>query len=225
MTAAAKNEAKSNKYKILIVDDHPIVRQGLVELGNQEPDLDICEGPDNVADALKQIKAMQPDLVIVDISLRNSNGMELLSQIKAHDGRIKTLVWSMFDENAFAERALRAGAMGYVMKQEPIKKLIEAIRRVLQGDMYLSTPIVNRILQAFGDGQPLRQDPVAALSDREREVFLLIGQGVAARQIAKQLGVSTKTIEAHREKIKTKLSLKTAAELNRRAVQWVLENH
>ncbi len=224
MSVATKARAPVARYKVLIVDDHPIIREGLTRLVSQEPDIEICDGGDNVEDALRNVKALRPDLVVVDMSLKGSHGIELISQLKAFDAEIKTLVWSMFDEKIYAERALRAGAMGYVNKQEPIKTVVEAIRHVLNNDVYLSPTMTNRVLQRLGSGKSLEDDPVGSLSNREVEVFRMVGQGLTTQQIAESLGVRPKTIEAHREKIKAKLNLKNAAELNCHAVQWVLEN-
>lgn len=224
MSVVAKTHAPVAKYKVLIVDDHPVVREGLARLGDQEPDIEICAGADNVEDAMRQVREMRPDLVVVDISLKGSHGIELITQLKAFDEQIKTLVWSMFDEKVYAERALRAGALGYINKQEPIETVITAIRQVLLNDVYLSPTMTNRVLQRLGSGKSLEDDPVGSLSNREVEVFRMVGQGMTTQHIAEGLGVRPKTVEAHREKIKAKLNLKNAAELNCRAVQWVLEN-
>lgn len=223
---ATSNEVltRLGKCRILIVDDHPIVREGLTTLIANEPDMVVCGGAEDTMTALQQIDTLHPDLVVVDLSLKDSHGIELVKQIKARDARIKTLVWSMFDEGLFAERALRAGAMGYVNKQQPIDKVVEAIRQVLRGDIFLSEAMTERLLHRVVGGKTLEQDPVATLSNREMEVFQLIGQGKTTQQIARRLDLSAKTIETHREKIKIKLTLKNSAELSRRAVQWVLEH-
>jgi DNA-binding NarL/FixJ family response regulator len=222
-TGAGVN-SRLGKYKILVVDDHPIVRQGLTRLISQEDDIEVCGGADSVSTAMEQVKATSPDLVVVDISLKDSHGIELITQVKAFSDRIKILVWSMFDEKVFAERALRAGAMGYVNKQEPIETVVAAIRRILRGDMHLSAKMTNSVLGRLAGGRAVQEDPIATLSNREVEVFHMIGQGMTTQQIARKLGVSPKTVETHREKVKFKLNLKNAAELNCRAVQWVLEN-
>jgi DNA-binding NarL/FixJ family response regulator len=224
MTVAnARLDRVTTKSRILIVDDHPIIRQGLMRLITQEPDLQALEGADNVADAFQQVQELRPELVLVDISLKDSHGIELISQIKDFDERIRMLVWSMFDEKIYAERTIRAGAMGYICKQEPIANVLEAIRTILAGNMYLSPLMTNNLLRRLGGGD-LTRDPVAGLSNREIEVFQMLGRGMTTKLIAKKLGVSPKTIEAHRERIKTKLNLKNASELNCQAVQWVLEN-
>jgi DNA-binding NarL/FixJ family response regulator len=219
-----KESPAARKHRILVVDDHPIVRKGLAQLIAHEPDIEMCGGTDNVADALKQVASLHPDLVIVDMSLKDSHGLELLVQIKTHFEDVRTLVWSMFDEKIYAERALRAGAMGYVNKQESIHQLIAAIRQVLGGEMYLSSQMTRTFLRRVSSGNVLDKDPVQTLSNRELEVFEMIGNAMTTQQIARKLNLSPKTIEAHREKIKSKLNLSNAAELNRRAVQWVLES-
>jgi DNA-binding NarL/FixJ family response regulator len=210
--------------RVLIVDDHPVVRRGLAELISDEPDLEVCGEASDAPDALRQVETRHPDVVVVDISLQSGNGIELIQQIKERDERIKTLVSSMHDESLFAERALRAGAMGYINKQEPTEKVIDAIREVLSGQVYLSARMANRLLQSVVGGETLEQDPIGSLSNRELEVFELIGQGLTTKKIAGRLHLSPKTIETHREKIKTKLNLSNSTELSRRAVQWVLEN-
>lgn len=224
MSTTAKVRTRVAKAKVLIVDDHPIVREGFVRAIGQEPDIEVFEGPDNVADAFEQVKTLRPDLVVVDVSLKDGLGIELISQIKAYDERIKTIVSSMFDEKIYAERAIQAGAMGYVNKQEPLETLLRAIRSVLRGEVCLSPAMTNRILQRMSNGRSVDEDPIASLTNREMEVFRLVGQGKTTRYIANNLGVKPKTIEAHREKIKAKLKLKNAPELTCRAVQWVLQN-
>jgi DNA-binding NarL/FixJ family response regulator len=224
MATCEKARPQVGKLKILIVDDHPIVRKGLARLIGQEPDIDISEGADNVKDALEQVKRLHPDLVIVDMALKDSQGLELISEIKEYDKQINILVWSMFDEKVYAERALHAGAAGYVNKQEPIEIVLRAIRKVLHDDVYLSPAMTNRVLHRLSTGRSVEADVAASLTDRELEVFQMVGQGKTTKYIACKLGVKPKTIESHREKVKTKLGLKNAAELNCRAVQWVLEN-
>jgi DNA-binding NarL/FixJ family response regulator len=210
--------------KILIVDDHPIVRKGLAELIAPEPDLDICGEAEDVAGALEQVRALRPDLAVIDISLNDSHGLDLIARIKASYPEVKMLVWSMFEENVFAERALRTGAMGYITKRQSIDKVVDVIRQVLRGEMYLSPEMTRLFLQRAGGGEPPEEDPVCRLTDRELEVLRMIGNGMTTQKIAHQLGLSPKTVESHREKIKTKLDLHDAAQLTQRAVQWVLEN-
>lgn len=208
----------------MVVDDHPIVRRALVELLTRELDCEVRDGTDNIADALKEIEALRPDLVVVDLSLSDGSGIELITQMKADYENIKTIVWSMFDEKMFAERAVQAGAMGYVNKKEPIENMVQAVRRVLQGDVYLSPSMTARLLRRTCGGSIADGDAIERLSNRELEVFQMLGNGMTTKQIGQKLHLSPKTIETHRENIKSKLDLKNAAELNRRAVQWVLEN-
>ena len=214
----------NRKCKVMIVDDHPIIRQGLARMIAQEPDIAVCGGADNVADAMEQIREERPDVVVVDMSLRDSYGIDLIAHVKALDESIKLIVWSMFDDKVFAERALRAGAMGYVNKREPVSSVVEGIRQVLRGEVYLCPRTTSRLLHRLTGDQLLAQDPVSGLSDREVEVFHMIGQGMTTQEIGRKLGLKPKTIESHRENIKAKLNLKNAAELNCRAVQWTLEN-
>lgn len=210
--------------RVMIVDDHPVVRRGLAELIADEADLEVCGEAGDAVEALRLLETARPDVVVVDISLQAGNGIELVEQIKLRDERVKTLVSSMHDETLFAERALRAGAMGYINKQEPTERVLDAIREVLNGQVFLSTRMANRLLQSVVGGETLDQDPIGSLSNRELEVFELIGQGLTTKKIAGRLHLSPKTIETHREKIKTKLNLTNSTELARRAVQWVLEN-
>ncbi len=210
--------------RILIVEDHPIVRRGLVEIINHEPDMQVCGEAEDVADALEQVESTHPDLAIIDISLRSGNGIELIKQVKARDNHVRMLVSSVYDESLYAERALRAGATGYINKDEAVTNIVSAIRQVLMGRIYLSWRMTNRVLQAAG-GQSLLESPMASLSDRELQVFELISQGLTTRQIAAKLMLSVKTIETHRDHIKMKLKLKNSTELTHRAVQWALENN
>lgn len=210
------------KNRIFIVDDHPIVRRGLAQLINQEGDLVICGEADNAEAALEALKKVKPDLAIVDISLRGIDGFELTKLIRARFDNIPVLIVSMHDESLFAERALRVGAGGYIMKQEAIEKMMEAIRKVLRGELYVSERVSANIVKRFVDGKAEGvSSPEELLSDREMEVFQLIGQGFGTRQIADQLHVSVKTVETYRANIKEKLNLKNAAELMKHAVHWI----
>ncbi|MBP1736042.1 MAG: response regulator with a DNA-binding domain [Deltaproteobacteria bacterium] len=210
------------KNRIFIVDDHPIVRKGLAQLINQEEDLVICGEADNAETALEALKKVKPDLAIVDISLRGIDGFELTKLIRARFDNIPVLVISMHDESLFAERALRVGARGYIMKQEAIEKMMEAIRKVLRGELYVSERVSANIVKRFVDGKAEGvSSPEELLSDREMEVFQLIGQGFGTRQIADQLHVSVKTVETYRANIKEKLNLKNATELMKHAVHWI----
>ncbi len=208
--------------KVLVVEDHPIVRDGLSRLLSGHEDLTVCGEVEGVKGALKAVGSLSPDVVIVDLSLRDGSGLELIKDIKARCDRLPILVLSMHDESLYAERALRAGAKGYVMKQEATETLLTAIRRVLRGDIWVSDEIAARMLRKFTSGAPPTPlSPLERLSDRELEVLELIGWGLATCQIAEKLHLSVKTIEYYRANIKQKLNLKNARELFRHAVQWV----
>ena len=219
-----KMSTTKKAFRILIVDDHPMVREGLIARISRHSDLEVCGEAADIPEALVQLKEAIPDLVIVDISLKAGSGIDLIKQIKAQHEGTKMLVASMYDESLYAERALRAGAMGYINKQEMAEKVILAIRRVLSGKMYLSPQMTDRILHRALGGGDAEGSPVGSLSDRELEIFGLIGQGRTTREIAGELHLSIKTVETHRENIKAKLNVKNSAELGRHAVQWVLEN-
>jgi DNA-binding NarL/FixJ family response regulator len=205
------------------VDDHPIVRQGLALLINREPDLAVCGDAEEAHSALRLIEAMRPDLAVVDISLNGPDGLDLLKAIRTCDPNLPVLILSMLDELLYAERALRAGASGYIMKQEATEKVLVAIRRILDGQIYLSDRMANKMLHRFVRDAPLRDpSPIADLSDRELEVFRLIGGGHGTRQIAEELHISVKTVESYQAHIKEKLLLRNSRELVQRAVQWTM---
>lgn len=215
----------TKKTTVLIVDDHPIVRHGLAQLIDRSPTLQMCGEAASASEALHLCRENEPDVAVIDISLDGGNGLELIKQIKAQGVDTKMLVSSMHDELLYAERALRAGAMGYINKIEGTEKIIEAIHQILEGRIYLSGPMTERVLQRMmRTDTDATESPIESLSDRELEVFEMIGQGLTTRQIAKKLHLSPKTIETHREHIKTKLNLQNNNELVRQAVQWVLEN-
>ena len=206
---------------ILIADDHPIVREGLTEMINHEDDLTVCGTAEEMNQALDEIEKVRPDAVVLDISLKGSNGIELLKNIKVRYPRQAVLMLSMHDESLYAVRALRAGAAGYVMKQEATEKVLTAIRQVLNGEIYLSERMEKKMMHQLVGGRTARTgSPIEDLSDRELEVFGLIGQGHGTRQIAEELHLSIKTIESHRAHIKEKLNLKNATELVQHAIQW-----
>ena len=214
--------AARNKKRILIVDDHPMMRQGLVQLIGEEADLTICGEAEKASQALEGIGKFKPDLVLADISLPDKNGLELIKDMQAIQPGLTVLVISMHDESLYAERVLRAGGRGYIMKQEGGKKLMAAIRQVLSGQIYVSEKMSARILEGFsGQRASTGSSPVDKLSDRELEVLELVGEGKGTREIAGQLHLSVKTVEVHRAHIKEKLGLKTAPELVRFAVRWV----
>lgn len=222
--AKPKPVVRERVRRVLIVDDHPMLRRGLAELIGHEPDLACCGEADDVASALAAVKDVGPDLVIIDIALHDSSGLELVKELKARDENLKMLVCSMHDEELYAERALRAGAMGYINKEKAIDDVVDAIRCVLDGNVYLSDRMSSRILRRVRDGEPeLASSPVDRLTDRELEVFELIGDGLGTADIAERLCLSPKTVDAHRQKIKRKLDLDSTSELMRYAVRWVLE--
>lgn len=209
------------KKKVFLVDDHPIMRQGLAQLINHEPDLQVVGDADDAQSALDGIIALKPDLAIIDISLPGKNGLDLIKEVRAHVKNVALLVHSMHDESLYVERVLRAGAQGYIMKQEGARRVIEAVRKVLTGEIYVSQAMSGKILEIFSGRRSTTQDPVEELSDRQFEIFQMIGHGKGTRAIAEDLGVSVKTVDAHRANIKEKLHLKSGNELVRYAVRWV----
>lgn len=214
--------AKIKKSKILIVDDHPIMRRGLAELINLEQDLTVCGEACTIQTALEAIKTLSPDVALVDLSLKDESGLELIKDIKARFPSVRILVLSMHDETFYAERVLRAGAKGYVMKQQASGQVLLAIRKILTGEVYLSDAVSSKILRNFsGDKTDKPGFSVDRLSDRELEVFRLIGTGIGTRQIAERFSRSVKTIETYREHIKQKLDLKDSAELTQTAIRWM----
>src|SRR3989338_6071575 len=222
MTAPLRQGSDTQQARIFLVDDHPIVIEGLTQLIQQQPDLTVCGGAADSQGAMKAVTALKPHLAIVDISLKRGSGLDLIKSLQQRFPKLLILVLSMHDESLYAERALRAGARGFMTKQEATEKLITAIRRVLAGEIYLdertTTKFVSQWLRT-----PLRKDPslISSLSDRELEVFQLIGEGHGTREIADMLHLSVKTIEAYREHIKDKLTLHNATELVQHAIQWV----
>ena len=211
-----------NKREVLIVDDHPIVRQGLAQMINQEDDLHVCGQAEDAHEAMRAIRQLQPDMVTVDISLKESSGIELIKDIKVQYPNLPVLTLSMHDEGIYAERALRAGARGYIMKQEATEKVVTAIRRVLAGEVYVSEGMAAKMVSKLVSGPAdAGGSPVDRLSDRELEVFRLIGAGYGTREMAEKLHLSIKTIETYRAHIKEKLDLVDANELLRTAITWV----
>jgi DNA-binding NarL/FixJ family response regulator len=225
MTAPAEKDRSQTSPKmirIVIVDDHPIVREGLTMLIRREPDMVVAGEADNALDALSIVETEDPDIVIVDLSLRDSDGLELIKQLQSAAPKLPTLVLSMRDEGIYAERSLRAGARGYVAKEEGPAKVIEGVRKVLAGQVFVSAQIAAKVMQKFAGGAGTSEEPsVSSLTDRELQIFQLIGQGLPTREIAQQLHISPKTVDSHREHIKRKLQLDTANDLARHAIQWV----
>ncbi len=219
--------SKSKKpARILIVDDHPAVREALAMWIARHADLEVCGEAADMNEALRLVADTQPDLAVVDITLKTGNGIDLIKRIKDRNGNVRMLVWSMHGESLYAERALRAGALGYINKDQPTKMIIEAIRRVLEGKVYLSDAMAEKMLhRAVGGGrEDVARSPLDALADRELEVFRLIGQGVKTTDVAERLHLSVKTIETYRDRIRQKLALNDGTELVHYATQWALEN-
>lgn len=215
---------RPTKHRVLLIDDHPILRRGLAQLINQEADLMVCGEADEAPKAFDAVATMKPDVALVDISLKGGNGLELIKNIKARFPELPLLVLSMHDESLYAERALRAGSLGYVMKEVAIENVITAIRRVLAGEIFLSDKMKARLLNQYVSGRGKKPgSPIETLTDRELEVFRLIGEGRGTRQIAGDLHLSVRTVEAYREYIKDKLNLKNGTELVQHAFQWVHE--
>ncbi|MBI4226752.1 MAG: response regulator transcription factor [Candidatus Omnitrophica bacterium] len=208
--------------RVCLVDDHPVVRRGLAQLINQEADLQVCGEADDLPTALALVRRARPDLVLVDITLKGRSGLELIKMLNAEISAPPALVVSMHDETLYAERALRAGARGYVMKEEAPEGLLTAMRKVLDGQVHLSDRMAARVLQqAAGAGARPAASPAERLSDRELEVFRLLGRGRGTRQIAETLNLSVKTVETYRAHLMAKLQLQSAPELIRHAVEWV----
>jgi len=213
---------KPSRKRLLIVDDHPMMRTGLAQLIDNEADLKVCAEADNARQAMDIAVSQALDLILLDISLPDKNGLELIKDIRALKPALPILVVSMHDESLYAERILRAGGRGYIMKQEGGKKMLQAIRQVLNGQIYVSEKMSAGILESFsGRHAEVAISSVQQLSDREFEVFQLIGQGESTREIAAHLHLSVKTVEVHRLNIKKKLKLRTATDLVRHAVRWL----
>ena len=211
----------AERIHIYLVDDHPLVREGLANLINQQPDLTICGEAEDAPQALKEIAARKPDVAIIDISLKGSSGIELIKQLKLQQPGVAVIALSMHDEKLYAERAVRAGARGYVMKRESTRRIVGAIRQVMQGKLALSDEMTALLAQKFVAGpRDAVRSPIEQLSDRELEVFDLLGQGIETRRIAETLNVSIKTVQAYCVRIKQKLRISTATELLREAVRW-----
>jgi DNA-binding NarL/FixJ family response regulator len=210
----------SPRHRIFILDDHPITRYGLVQLLDHQPDLVVCGEADNVLEGLAAIKSARPDLVLADLTMPGKSGLDFIKELRAVDPLLPVLVMSMHDESIYAERVLRAGGRGYIMKNEGGEKLLEAIRHVLQGQVYVSKKMSAAILNAFAGHAGMGGTGPSVLSDREFEVFQCLGEGLSTREISQRLNLSVKTIGTHRQHIKEKLKLRSGPELMKEAVRW-----
>jgi len=222
LPAGRSGAVRKERWRILIVDDHPLVREGLAARISAQPDLQVCGEASTIEEALALIRTTSPEVLIVDLALKQGSGLDLIKQVSADKPSPKILVVSAYQESLFAERALRAGAQGYMNKQELQGSVIDAIRTVLRDELYLSAEMVRRLASHARGSQPAPLG-VGVLSDRELQVFELIGRGHSTREIAQQLKRSVHTIETHREKIRGKLNLRSGSELVQQAVRWVLE--
>ena len=214
--------AQTTKCRVFLVDDHPIIRHGLTQLINPEPDLMVCGESEDGSKSLTAIREAKPDVVVVDLTLKRSSGFSLIKDLNSLKPKVPVLVLSIHEESLYAERCLRAGAKGYLMKEEAMEQVLLAIRRALAGQVYLSEAMQSKVFRTSGKrGENVVASPLERLSDRELEIFRLLGQGVGTRQIAKLLNLSISTVESHRARIKVKLDVKSATELLQHAVKWV----
>jgi len=214
------------RAKVLIVDDHPAVREALAMRIGRQSDLEVCGEAADLSEALRLVACTQPDVAVVDISLKTGCGIDLIKRIKARNDTVRMLVWSTHSESLYAERALRAGALGYINKDQATDKIVEGIQRVLEGKVYLSDAMVETMLHRAvgGSRAEITRSPLDVLANRELEVFRLIGQGVKTAEIAERLHLSVKTIETYRDRIREKLDLVDGTELAHYATKWMLEN-
>jgi len=226
MTTGRRNgDGDTAKWRVLLVDDHPVVREGLVRFLNKESDMLVVAEADDAHAALEAVERHEPDIAVVDLSLKGRPGIELIKDLAARFPKLPVLVLSMHDETLWAERVLAAGARGYIMKFEATEQVVEALRRVVVGDIWVSENVAGRMLQKLSRRQtPLPDSPLSSLSDRELVVFKSLGLGLSVRDIASQLSLSVKTVEAHRDHIKDKLNLKSSAELLRYAIVQAMED-
>jgi DNA-binding NarL/FixJ family response regulator len=214
-------QSLKQKSKVFIVDDHPIVRYGITRILNNEPDFTVCGDSESAEKALSAIENLRPDFIIVDISLKDMDGLQLTRIIRERHPKMPIVILSMHDERIYAHKALRAGANGYIMKEESSEKLVTAIRQILQGDIFVSEQVQKNVLHAYASKEKAREIPsINKLSDREREIFLLVGAGHTSRSIADKLNLSVKTIETHRLRIKQKFGLNGSEKLTQAAVEW-----
>lgn len=214
--------ASGEKKKVVVVEDHPLARRGIVQLINEDTGLSVIGEAEDVGTAIKLIREKNPDAVVADISLKDSSGIDLIKEMTTSLPDVPVLVFSMHDESFYAERVLRAGARGFVTKGEPATKVVEGIHRIIAGDIFVSEKVSSMMLRRVASGsRTVEAFPIDRLSDREFEVFGMIGEGVQTRDIAEKLHLSTKTVESHRENIKRKLKIDNATELLQRAMHWV----
>lgn len=215
----------AKRIRVFIVDDHPAVREALALRVSRQPDLEICGEAADLGEALLGVAETKPDVAVIDITLKTGSGIDLIKRIKARDHHVRILVWSMHSESLYAERALRAGALGYVNKDQATDKIIEAIRRVRDDKVWLSETMAERLLhRSIGGLADATHSPLDSLANRELEVFRMIGEGAGTSEIAKRLHLSVKTIETYRDRIRQKLDLSSGVKLAHYATQWVLEN-
>ncbi len=213
------NESANRAHRVLIVDDHPIVRQGLRQLIDQEEDLKVCGEAADVREAHAALQQTQPNVVVLDLSLRGSNGIDLIKDIRSKYGQLPVLVFSMHDESIYAERLLSAGANGYIMKEATADQLLAALRQVLAGELYVSKHVKTRMMErSAAGGREQTGDRTERLSNRELEILGLLGRGKTTRQVAERLSLSVKTVDSHRQRIKKKLGLQTSAQLTQFAI-------
>lgn len=210
-----------NKYKIYLLDDHPIVLEGLTKVLNSQEDMQVVGSTDDASNALAQIPKLKPDLVVLDITLKDRSGVDMIKKIKATSPTIQVLVYSMHEENVYAERCLRAGAMGYLMKVEGGARVIQGIKQILTGSFCFSANLIGSIVSGGGPRTGSRGEPGRLLSDRQLEVFEMVGRGFDSHEIAEKLSLSAKTVDAHKANIRQKLGLASARELLMEAVRWV----
>jgi DNA-binding NarL/FixJ family response regulator len=219
------NSAKSNshrRYRVLLVDDHPLVRERLAEIINAEADLTVCGEAEDRAGAIEAIKASRPDVAVIDITLKDSDGLELIKDIHSRWPRLRVLVVSMHDESLYAQRAIRVGALGYITKQDATRNILLAIRRVLEGNIYLNPRVATRIIQHLAlPAAQAEPNPADLLAHREMQVFELTGHGLDIRQVAQRLRIGVKTVETYRLRIREKLGLTDASQLLPAAIAWV----
>ncbi|MBN2296024.1 MAG: response regulator transcription factor [Pirellulales bacterium] len=211
--------------KVMIVDDHPAVREGLALRISNQTDMEVCGEAADITDAMNLLESTRPDVVVIDVQLKTGDGLDLVKRIKARDQNIRIIVWSVYPDKFYAQRALSAGALGYINKEHSTSLIVEAIRRVSEGKVYLCEEMADKLLnQAVGGNQPLKQTPIESLSDRELEIFRLIGEGLSTAHLARRLHLSRNTIDTHRQRIKEKLNLADATELTQASTRWVLQN-